>query len=175
MFPTRCSGNLVNGINGWGKPVAEYMEKYNRLAAVFITGEDPPQASNRVTLHPTERDQYGLAVPVVEYEMHPNSLAMQRHAIEQTTGLYESLDGTHIQASEGIFVTAHNMGAARMSERPKDGVTNRWGQTHDTPNLFVSDGSVFTSSAAANPTLTIVTLAIRQAEHIAERMRRREL
>jgi len=166
---------IVNGISGWGKPVAEYMENYNRLAGVFITGEDPPQASNRVTLHPTERDQYGLAVPVIEYEMHPNSLAMQRHAIERTTELYDSLGGTHIQASEGIFVTAHNMGAARMSERPKDGVTNRWGQTHDTPNLFVTDGSVFTSSAAANPTLTIVALAIRQADHIAERMRRREL
>ena len=62
-----------------------------------------------------------------------------------------------------------------MSERPEDGVTNRWGQVHDIPNLFVSDGSVFTSSAAANPTLTITTLAIRQAEHIAGRMKRREL
>ena len=39
------------------------------------------------------------------------------------------------------------------------------------PNLFVSDGSVFTTGAAANPTLTIVTLAIRQADHIAEEMK----
>jgi choline dehydrogenase-like flavoprotein len=67
------------------------------------------------------------------------------------------------------------MGVARMSERPEDGVTNRWGRLHDVPNLFVSDGSVFTSSAAPNPTLTIVALAIRQAEHIAESMARREL
>jgi choline dehydrogenase-like flavoprotein len=67
------------------------------------------------------------------------------------------------------------MGTARMSVNPDDGVTNRWGQTHDIPNLFVSDGGVFTTSAAANPTLTIVALAIRQADHIAERMGRREL
>jgi choline dehydrogenase-like flavoprotein len=67
------------------------------------------------------------------------------------------------------------MGVARMSANAKDGVTNRWGQTHDIPNLFVSDGSVFSSSAAANPTLTIVALAIRQADHIAARMMRREL
>lgn len=46
---------------------------------------------------------------------------------------------------------------------------------HDIPNLFVSDGSLFSTSGAANPTLTIVALAIRQAEHIAERMTRREL
>ncbi len=67
------------------------------------------------------------------------------------------------------------MGVARMSTRPADGVTNRWGRLHDAPNLFVSDGSVFTSSAAPNPTLTIVALAIRQAEHIADAMARREL
>jgi choline dehydrogenase-like flavoprotein len=62
-----------------------------------------------------------------------------------------------------------------MSADPKDGVTNRWGQTHDIPNLFVSDGSLFSTSAAPNPTLTIVALAIRQADHIAERMASGEL
>lgn len=67
------------------------------------------------------------------------------------------------------------MGVARMSAEPGDGVTNRWGQSHDVANLFVTDGSVFSSSSAANPTLTIVALAIRQAEHIAGRMSRREL
>ena len=54
-----------------------------------------------------------------------------------------------------------------MSERPEDGVVDRWGKAHDVPNLFVSDGSVMTTGRAANPTLTIVALAIRQAEHIA--------
>ena len=57
-----------------------------------------------------------------------------------------------------------------MSEKAKDGVVNKWGQTHDIKNLFVSDGSQFTTGAAENPTLTIVSLAIRQAEHIAGEM-----
>jgi choline dehydrogenase-like flavoprotein len=46
-------------------------------------------------------------------------------------------------------------------------VVNRYGQSHDIPNLFVSDGSVFTTGAAENPTLTIVALAIRQADYLA--------
>ena len=62
-----------------------------------------------------------------------------------------------------------------MSEKPRDGVVNKYGQTHDIKNLFVSDGSQFTTSAACNPTLTIVTLAIRQADHIAGAMQRREI
>jgi choline dehydrogenase-like flavoprotein len=57
-----------------------------------------------------------------------------------------------------------------MSADPRDGVTNAWGQTHDIKNLFISDGSVLTTAGAANPTLTIVALALRQAEYIAQEM-----
>lgn len=168
--------NIANTyFQSWGRPIAGHIESFTRLAGVFVTGEDPPQAANRITLHPTERDANGLPVPVLEYAMHPNSDALQQHGIKQTTALYESLGGTDVRASTGAGLACHNMGVARMSERPEDGVTNRFGQAHDVPNLFVSDGSTFTSSAAANPTLTIVALAIRQAEHIADRMSRREL
>ena len=62
-----------------------------------------------------------------------------------------------------------------MSERPEDGVTIAYGRAHDVPNLFISDGSVFTTAAAANPTLTIVALAIRQAEHIVASLKAQEL
>jgi choline dehydrogenase-like flavoprotein len=57
-----------------------------------------------------------------------------------------------------------------MSERPEDGVVDRWGRARDVPNLFVSDGSVMTTGAAADPTLTIVALAMRQADHIVAEM-----
>jgi choline dehydrogenase-like flavoprotein len=62
-----------------------------------------------------------------------------------------------------------------MSEKPRDGVVNKFGQTHDIPNLFISDGSQFSTGAACNPTLTIVALAIRQADHIAGAMSRNEI
>jgi choline dehydrogenase-like flavoprotein len=58
-----------------------------------------------------------------------------------------------------------------MSARPAEGVVNEFGRAHDVPNLFVSDGSVMTSGAAANPTLTIVALALRQAGHIQEQLK----
>lgn len=68
------------------------------------------------------------------------------------------------------YPSTHNLGTARMSQRPEDGVCNKFGQAHDVKNLFISDGSQFTTGAAANPTLTIVALAIRQAEYIVEQM-----
>lgn len=58
-----------------------------------------------------------------------------------------------------------------MSEKPEDGVVDRWGRAHDVPNLFISDGSVMTTGAAANPTLTIVALAMRQADHILSELK----
>jgi choline dehydrogenase-like flavoprotein len=73
------------------------------------------------------------------------------------------------------YPASHNMGTNRMSASARDGVVNKWGQTHDIKNLFISDGSQFTSSSAANPTLTIVALAIRQAEYIAGAMKRKEI
>ena len=57
----------------------------------------------------------------------------------------------------------------------EDGVVNKWGQSHDISNLFVSDGSQFTTGGAENPTLTIVTLAIRQADQIAKLMTEKAL
>jgi choline dehydrogenase-like flavoprotein len=62
-----------------------------------------------------------------------------------------------------------------MSVKPEDGVTNAFGRTHDVSNLFVTDGSVFTTGGAANPTLTIVALAMRQAVHIVDLISRHEL
>ncbi len=58
-----------------------------------------------------------------------------------------------------------------MSTDPRDCVTNAWGQTHDIKNLFISDGSVLATPGAANPTLTIVALALRQAEYISQQMK----
>jgi choline dehydrogenase-like flavoprotein len=49
-------------------------------------------------------------------------------------------------------------------------VANAWGQTHDVKNLFISDGSAFSTPGSANPTLTIVALALRQGDYIAKQM-----
>ena len=73
------------------------------------------------------------------------------------------------------YPSTHNLGTNRMSEKPADGVVKKHGQTHDIKNLFVSDGSQFTTGGAENPTLTIVSLAIRQADYSAGQMSQRAI
>ncbi len=162
-------------VGGWGEELAYFMENYTNLAVGFGCGEDLADSNNRITLHPSKTDDNGLPVPVLTYAQHENSKAMEEHSINAMTGIYEALGSTQTKRSFGNVSTCHNMGVARMSEDPEDGVTNKWGQVHDMPNLFVSDGSLFPSSGAANPTLTIVALVIRQAEFIANQMNQGEL
>ena len=158
----------------WGRDVASLFEGYAHMACMYILGEDMPLEQNRITLHPTEKDRHGLPIPLVNMDESRNEIAMKSHAYKQGTALVEALNpNSVVEAPMGP--ASHNMGTNRMADDPRDGVVNRWGQSHDISNLFVSDGSQFTTSGAANPTLTIVALAIRQAEYIVERMRGNEI
>jgi len=158
----------------WGPDFAYFMDHYVHLAGLWIVGEDMPQESNRVTLNPERKDQWGLPVPHVHYDDHANDLAMRAHGFAQGKALYESVGAKRVFLTPP-YPSTHNLGTCRMSARPADGVVNAHGQAHDIPNLFVSDGSQYTTGAAVNPTLTIVTLAIRQAEYIAGQMSARAL
>ncbi len=153
----------------WGPEFAAAMDAYERTAGLWIVGEDMPQETNRVTLNTTVTDQLGLPVPNVHFDDHKNDVAMRSHAYQQSELLYEAVGSTGAIRTPP-YPSTHNMGTARMSERAEDGVCNGFGQTHDVQNLFISDGSQFTTGAAANPTLTIVALAIRQADYIADQL-----
>lgn len=158
----------------WGAEFTELLDAYENTAGLWIVGEDMPRHTNRVTLNSSLTDRHGLPTPNVHFDDHGNDSAMREHAYSQSERLYEAVGttGTHRTPP---YPSTHNFGTCRMSERPEDGVVDKWGRAHDVQNLFVSDGSVFTSSAAANPTLTIVALAIRQAEYIADQLKRGQI
>ncbi|MDE4909593.1 MULTISPECIES: GMC family oxidoreductase [unclassified Methylobacterium] len=158
----------------WGRSFTSALETYPRMAGMWLIGEDMPQESNRVTLDPTAKDKHGLPVANVHYDDHPNDIAMRNHAYRQGAAVYEAVGAT-VTYPTTPYPSTHNMGTNRMSANPRDGVVNKFGRTHDIKNLFISDGSQFTSGAACNPTLTIVALAIRQADHIAGAMQRRDI
>ena len=155
----------------WGRPYTELLEQYNRMAALLLVGEDPPVQTNAITLHPTKKDQYGLPVPVVHYDHHDNSNKMLRYGLERGRRIYQALGAEQVVNMVDVFPATHNMGTARMGNNPNTSVCNRWGQAHDLDNLFISDGSLFPTSGCANPTLTIIALALRQAEYLASLIR----
>ena len=159
---------------GWGREFTTALDSYENMAGMWIVGEDMPQETNRITLNHDVKDQYGLPAPNVHFDDHPNDIAMRNHAYKQGASVYEAIGATRVFPTPP-YPSTHNLGTNRMSENSRDGVVNSRGQTHDIANLFISDGSQFTTGAAENPTLTIVALAIRQADHIAAEMSRGNL
>ncbi|MBM4258663.1 MAG: GMC family oxidoreductase [Deltaproteobacteria bacterium] len=158
----------------WGSDFTAMMDQFTHTAGMWLVGEDMPRESNRITLHASEKDQFGMPIPNVHFDDHDNDIAMRKHAYKQGSAIYSAVGATK-NFETPPYPSTHNLGTNRMSEKPKDGVVNKWGQSHDISNLFISDGSQFTTGAACNPTLTIVTLAIRQADYIAEAMSKQEI
>ena len=68
--------------------------------------------------------------------------------------------------------SSHYLGTCRMGKDPKTSVVDPWCRTHDVPNLFIGDGSVFVTVGAANPALTISSLATRTADGIVAAFKR---
>ena len=148
----------------------------DRLLGMQMLGEDLPQLANRVDLDPEVRDVYGLPVSRVTYSMH-------RH--EQLASLYWGLRlrklcrdagsewafcypaGVGLTRAEEAVNTRHQSGTLRMGPDPERSVVDAFGRMHDAPNVVVTDGSVFPTSGAFNPTLTIMAVALRSATALA--------
>jgi choline dehydrogenase-like flavoprotein len=158
----------------WGAEFAGWLDNYTNIAGMWLVGEDMPQPTNRVTLHPTEKDEYGVPIPNVHFDDHENDNALRNHAFAAGEKVYRAAGAIKVHRTPP-YPSTHNLGTCRMSGKAADGVCNKWGQTHDIGNLFISDGSQFTTGGAENPTLTIVTLAIRQADYIASQIGKRAI
>lgn len=148
----------------WGPELTQYLDDYQNTAGRWIVGEDMPQEYNRITLNTDVTDQHGLPVANVHFDDPPNDVAMREHGQRQGEAVYNAV-GAIRTIKTPPYPSTHNLGTCRMSERPRwRRQPIRQGARRLEPVRLrrqpVHHG------AGANPTLTIVALAIRQAEYI---------
>jgi len=158
----------------WGRDFSRFLERYSHLSGIWLNGEDMPREGNAVSLHPTQKDALGLPVANVHVDEHPNDRALRAHFLRQARAVLEAAGAADVLEG-GSLPASHPMGTCRMSRDPAGGVVDSWGRAHDVTNLYIADASLFPTSSAENPTLTIVALAMRQAAHLAERLAKREV
>jgi choline dehydrogenase-like flavoprotein len=148
----------------------------DRLLAMQMLGEDLPQLGNRVDLDPEVRDVYGLPVARITYSWHRHeklaSLYWGKRLREVclATGAERAFfypAGLGLVSAEEAANTRHQSGTLRMGADPEQSVVDEFGRMHDAENVLVCDGSVFPTSGAFNPTLTIMALAMRSATALA--------
>ncbi len=179
MEVVRGRGPLVTALFGLGDGSIPWGEGFHdALGKAFAhsTGmvnicEDLPEAHNRVILDDELKDADGIAAPKILYTLSENSRRMLDHSVEKATQVLKTAGATQIQVEAPFKIAGwHNMGTARMGLDPASSVVNEWGRAHEVRNLFIIDGSIFTTSAGVNPTSTIQALALYIADAMKQRL-----
>jgi choline dehydrogenase-like flavoprotein len=141
-------------------------------------GESLARWENFVEIDPSLRDAWGIPALRISMTHDGNAKAMMEDAAACAAEMLEAAGAKNIRLQAKVEMPGmaiHELGVARMGTDAKKSVLDPWMQTHDVKNLFVMDGAGFVSSACQNPTLTMMALAVRSADHLAERFRRNEV
>jgi choline dehydrogenase-like flavoprotein len=141
-------------------------------------GEVLARKENGVTLDPELKDRWGIPVLRFNYRFGDNERRMAADMLETAKEMVTAA-GMEIVRADGDLLcegwSIHELGTARMGADPKTSVLNQFEQSHDVSNLFVVDGSAFVSASCQNPTWTIMALAWRSCDYLADQMRKGEL
>lgn len=139
---------------------------------IYSFGEVLPNENNRVTLHKSKTDNWGLPVAYISASMGENEATMMREAQKDAHNMLKAAGAVEINRGPDAEISMslpgdriHEMGTARMGRDPKTSVLNEWCQAHDIPNLFITDGAAMTSGGCQNPSLTYMALSARAADH----------
>ena len=143
-------------------------ERFGHLVNVSMNGEDLPETINEVALDPHLTDSDGIPAPLVRYRLSENSRKMIDFAVARSKEVLEAAGARQTFVPNTLPMAGfHLMGTCRMGDHPYGSVVDRWGRSHDVPNLYIVDGSLFVTSGGVNPTPTLQALALRTAAHIA--------
>lgn len=166
----------------WGAGHHDYFaRRFGHGFGAYAIGDDLPQADNRITLSTTETDSDGLPAAKLHYVPHENDRRLMRYSIDRLRDIASSVDAFDVAINDyledGVYRTPawHMLGTCRMGADPATSTVDRWHQAWDVPNLYICDGSSFTTGGVVNPTSTVTALALRCAQHVAETARSQPL
>lgn len=138
--------------------------------------EQVPNPESRVTLS-NKKDRFGLRSAQLNWqlsEIDRESLVRGYHLIGKeiaSSGFGRFRILMNNDMAQEVFGQSHHMGTTRMQDNHKKGVVDRNCKIHGIDNFFLAGSSVFPTSSSATPTLTIVALSLRLADHIKKLMK----
>jgi choline dehydrogenase-like flavoprotein len=168
--PSRFADWFVDNL--WGEELMEVMDSYDRMIRVAVVGEDQARPENRVIPDPEQNDEDGLPLVRINYSKSDNARNMFGHAVETSRKICRAGGSDDWELYWSGNGSAHILGTCRMGDNPADSVVDRWGACHDVPGLYICDSSVFPTSGAVNPALTVLSLAARTADHLLKQRAR---
>jgi choline dehydrogenase-like flavoprotein len=173
----RHVGNVVAGMDDAAR--LSYHRLVKRAARRLVVGlrlEQAPNPDSRITLD-EEADCFGLPRARLHWQLTAQDVDSFIHVqrlwpaeLAQAGVIVTPLAGTAEQWSERLVAAAHHIGTTRMHRDPRRGVVDEHCRVHGSGNVYVAGSSVFPTAGWAPPTLTIVALAMRLAEHLKARL-----
>lgn len=176
----RGGAGYAKHLPGFGSAFKQSVKAhYPANIAVHPYIEGLPQADNRITVDENKLDRFGVPLMHIDYKIGDNERKMidraydlveeAMHAVRAQTLPYKR--GDHDLLGSAI----HEHGCCRMGDDPKRSALNKNLQMHEVKNVFVVDGSAFPTPTEKNPTLTILALAWRASDYLADRMKKGEV
>lgn len=157
---------------------ADFKESFNKpgpwTMSIGAFGEMLPRHENKVELHNTKIDQWGMPQLHISCTYGPNEAKMREDMLKTSIEILEAAGLKNVEGYQGSMtpgIAIHEMGTARMGRDPNTSVLNAHNQCHDVDNVFVTDGSCMTSSACQNPSLTYMALTARAVDYAATQMK----
>jgi choline dehydrogenase-like flavoprotein len=151
-------------------------QRYPALVALHPYGETLGRAENRITVDAENVDVYGVPRLKIEYQIGDNEHRMAEEMYDTAEQILRSAKAEIVPYERGWLDKAgsaiHEHGTCRMGDDAKQSPLNAFNQMHDVKNVFVVDGSAFTTASEKNPTLTILALAWRATDYLAGEMKR---
>ena len=162
--------------NGFGADFKESLYKPgNWSVALNGFGECLPDHENKMYLHESKKDKWGLPIVVFDADFRENELAMRKQMQEDAAEMLEASGVKDIQTFDnigGMGKGIHEMGTARMGRDPQTSVLNEHNQIHAVPNVYVTDGSCMTSSSCVNPSLSYMAFTARAVDHAVSQFKK---
>jgi choline dehydrogenase-like flavoprotein len=162
----------------WGADYKNALaHNFTRQMSVLGSTTSLPLDRNNITIDPTHTDRWGRPSIRLTYLDHEDDLATCNFLLDRSMELLEAAGAKKTWAFPVSPSTggAHLLGTCRMGDDPATSVVDRYHRSHDIPNLFICDGSSFVTSGRGQPTMTIMALAFRAAEHIGKAARANEV
>jgi choline dehydrogenase-like flavoprotein len=166
------------GASGIGATYKKAVKQGRYDVSLGAFGESLARFDNFCEIDPNLKDAWGIPALRISMAHGANEAAMMRDAAVSAAEMLEAAGAKNIRVTTGTEMPGmaiHEVGTARMGTDPKKSVLDPFSQSHDVSNVVVADGSCFVSSACQNPTLTMMALAVRACDHLAERFRRNEV
>lgn len=143
-------------------------------AYMYMQGEVVPREQNRVYLHPTEKDQWGIPLLVTEVGYTENEELMLQDFLTEAKAMLEKVGCKDIytnDSKQAPGLDIHEQGGVRMGKDPKTSLLNAHNQLHHCPNVFVTDGACMTSTGNQSPSILYMALTARAAGFAVEEVK----